>query len=172
MVDLKKYDEVYKLRAAAIATYPMYRGLAKLVGMNVLNTGETIESEFETLEKNYNDYDFFFIHIKKTDSYGEDGNFEGKVKVIEEVDKLIPRLTKLDPDVIVVTGDHSTPAVMKGHSWHPVPTIIYSKERSRYDTVSVFNEIECMKGGLGRFPAQSLMALAMAHAGKLIKFGA
>ncbi|MFC1546417.1 2,3-bisphosphoglycerate-independent phosphoglycerate mutase [bacterium] len=171
MINIEKYQDIYKLNPSAIATYPMYRGLAKLAGMNVLPAGETIESEFESLEKNFKDFDYFFIHIKKTDSYGEDGNFPSKVKIIEEVDKYLPKLTALNPDVIVVTGDHSTPALLKGHSWHPVPTIIWSKV-CRKDEVKKFNETECIKGGLGRINAQSLMPIAMANAGKLMKFGA
>jgi 2,3-bisphosphoglycerate-independent phosphoglycerate mutase len=171
MIDIEKYQDLYKLNPLAIATYPMYRGLAKLVGMEVAKTGDTIESEFKTLEENFKNYDYFFMHIKKTDSYGEDGNFESKAKVIEEVDKCIPILMKLNPDVIVVTGDHSTPALMSGHSWHPVPTIIYSKI-CRKDLVKKFNETECLRGGLGNMSAQYLMPLGMANAGKLIKFGA
>ncbi|MFC1566217.1 2,3-bisphosphoglycerate-independent phosphoglycerate mutase [bacterium] len=171
MINIEKYQEIFKLNPAAIATYPMYRGLAKLVGMDVLKTGDTIESEFDTLVENYDKYDFFFMHIKKTDSYGEDGNFDSKVKVIEEVDKYLPKLMKLNPDVVVVTGDHSTPAVMKGHSWHPVPLLVYSKV-CRKDEAKTFNETECVRGGLSRLSAQSIMPIAMANAGKLIKYGA
>lgn len=164
-------DEIYKLKPAAIAVYPMYRGLARLVGMEILETGATIEEEFVTLKQNYDNYDFFFLHIKGTDSAGEDGDFDKKVGVIEEADKALPYLANIEPDVIVVTGDHSSPAVFKGHSWHPVPTLLYSKW-CRPDKVSEFSESACIYGGLGRFPATQIMPLAMANALKLTKFGA
>ena len=163
--------EIYRLKPAAIASYPMYRGLAKLVGMQVLETGTTIEDELTTLEQNYANYDFFFIHIKGTDSAGEDGDFDRKVRIIEQVDKALPRLMSLEPDVIVVTSDHSTPALLKGHSWHPVPVLLYSKW-CRPDKVSEFSESACISGGLGRFPATQIIPLAMANALKLKKFGA
>jgi len=163
--------EVYKLKPAAIAVYPMYRGLAKLVGMEVLKTGITIAEELTTLEQNYAGYDFFFLHIKGTDSAGEDGDFEGKVRVIEEVDKALFTLTSLNPEVIVVTGDHSTPALLKSHSWHPLPIVLYSKW-CRSDRVAEFSEQACISGGLGRFAATQIMPLAMANALKLNKFGA
>lgn len=169
--DIPTMGEVYKLNPAAIAAYPMYRGLAKLVGMKLLETGATIKEEFTTLKQNYADYDFFFLHIKGTDSAGEDGDFDRKVSVIEEVDKTLPTLTSLEPDVIVVTGDHSTPALLKGHSWHPVPVLLYSKW-CRADRVGEFSEQACISGGLGRFPATQVMPLAMANALKLTKFGA
>ncbi len=169
--DLPSMVDTFKLNPAAIAAYPMYRGLAKLVGMKVLDTGSSIEDEFNTLRQRYGDHDFFFIHVKKTDSAGEDGNFDGKVSVLEEVDGLLPRITDLKPDVIVVTGDHSTPATLKGHSWHPVPLILYSRW-CRPDSVQQFGERACATGGLGRFPAAEVMPLAMAHALKLAKYGA
>jgi len=168
---LPTMSEVYKLNSAAIASYPMYRGLAKLVGMQVLETGVSIKEEFVTLRQNYANYDFFFLHIKGTDSAGEDGDFDRKVSVIEEVDKALPGLTSLEPDVIVVTGDHSTPALLKGHSWHPLPILLYS-QWCRPDGVGEFSESACILGGLGRFPATQIMPLAMAHALKLSKFGA
>jgi 2,3-bisphosphoglycerate-independent phosphoglycerate mutase len=168
---LPTMPEVYKLKPAAIASYPMYRGLARLVGMQVLETGTSITEEFATLEQNYNDYDFFFLHIKGGDSAGEDGDFDRKVKVIEEVDGALSILTSLEPNVIVVTGDHSTPALLKGHSWHPVPILIYSKW-CRPDRVGGFSELACILGGLGRLPATQVMPLAMANALKLTKFGA
>jgi len=168
---IETMEEVYKLNCAAIATYPMYRGLAKLVGMDVLPAPKTNEAEFELLEKVFPDYDFFFVHIKHTDSRGEDGNYAEKVKVIEEVDKLLPRLTALDPDVIVVTGDHSTPSQLAAHSWHPVPFMLYSKYH-RPDHVEQFGERECYRGLLGTFPALDTMSLMMANALKLKKYGA
>lgn len=169
--NLPTMKEIFKLDPAAIAAYPMYRGLAKLVGMKILDTGSTIEEEFDTLTGHYAEHDFFFIHIKKTDSTGEDGNFDAKVKALEEIDGLLPRITSLDPDVLVVTGDHSTPAVLKGHSWHAVPIVLCSKW-SRPDQVREFNETACARGSLGRFAAVHVMPLAMAHALKLTKFGA
>jgi 2,3-bisphosphoglycerate-independent phosphoglycerate mutase len=164
-------SEVYKLRPAAIASYPMYRGLAKLVGMEILETGTTIEDEFATLKQNYADYDFFFLHVKGADSAGEDGDLDRKVRIIEQIDNALSELISMEPDVIVVTGDHSTPVLLKAHSWHPVPILLYSKW-CRYDKVSEFSESACLSGGLGRFPATQIMSLAMANALKLTKFGA
>ncbi len=164
-------SEIYKLKSAAIASYPMYRGLAKVVGMEILETGTTIEDEFQTLRQNYTSYDFFFLHIKGTDTAGEDGDFDAKVRIIEEVDKALPGMTSLEPDVIVVTGDHSTPALLKAHSWHLLPVLLYSKW-CRPDGVIEFSELACISGGLGRLPATELMPLAMANALKLTKFGA
>lgn len=163
--------EIYRLKPAAIAVYPMYRGLARLVGMEILNSGTSLEDEIKTLKENYSAYDFFFLHVKGTDSAGEDGDFERKVRVIEEVDRALPGLIDTGPDVMIVTGDHSTPAVLKGHSWHPVPVLLYSRW-CRPDRVSEFAESACASGGLGRFPATQVMPLAMAHALKLTKFGA
>ncbi|MCJ7572457.1 MAG: 2,3-bisphosphoglycerate-independent phosphoglycerate mutase [Candidatus Thermoplasmatota archaeon] len=166
------FPKVFGLRSAAIACYPMYRGLARLIGMDLLETGQTIEDEFKTLEENWDKYDFFFLHIKKTDSYGEDGDFDSKVKVIEQVDKLIPRLMNLNPDVVIVTGDHSTPSILKSHSWHPVPLLIWSKY-CRPDNVKIFGERACVSGGLGpMLPAVEILPIAMANALRLEKFGA
>jgi 2,3-bisphosphoglycerate-independent phosphoglycerate mutase len=169
--DIPTMSEVYKLKPAAIASYPMYRGLAKLVGMKILETGASIKEEMATLNKNYDHHDFFFIHIKGTDSAGEDGDFDRKVSTIEEIDQALPALIDLKPDVMVVTGDHSTPALLKGHSWHPVPVLLHSKY-CRPDRVSEFTEQACITGGLGRFPGTQVMPLAMANALKLNKFGA
>jgi 2,3-bisphosphoglycerate-independent phosphoglycerate mutase len=164
--------EIFGLRPAAVAGYPMYRGVSRLLGMEVLETGAAVDEELETLRKNWHAYDFFYMHVKKTDSAGEDGDFERKVALIEEVDRDLPRLLDLKPDVLVVTGDHSTPAALKSHSWHPVPVLLHSRT-CRPDDVNRFGERACMNGGLGaRFPATDLMALALAHAGRLAKFGA
>jgi len=168
---LESMQEVYKLNPAAIATYPMYRGLARLVGMKVLATGTTFEDEIATLKKYYNQYDFFFLHVKQLDAAGEDGDFNRKVKGIEEIDRLLPGVMDLRPDVLVVTADHSTPAVLKGHSWHPVPTIICSNY-CRPDKVMEFSEAACVHGGLGIFSSTQIMPLAMANALKLNKYGA
>lgn len=169
--DLPKFPQVYKMKAGAIATYPMYRGLAKLVGMEIIETGQTVADEIKTLKERWNDYDFFYVHVKKTDSYGEDGKFEEKVKVIEEVDALIPEIVSLNPDVLVITGDHSTPVPLKAHSWHPVPLLIWSKY-TRRGLSQAFNEFECARGTLGTIHASDVMTLALAYAGKLEKFGA
>jgi 2,3-bisphosphoglycerate-independent phosphoglycerate mutase len=163
--------EIYLLKTAAIATYPMYRGLARLVGMDILPTGSNIEDEIVTLKNYYNDYDFFFFHFKKTDAAGEDGDFDRKVKALEEFDRCIPDVMALNPEVLVVTGDHSTPAMLKAHSWHPVPTVLYSAH-CRFDAVTKFSETDCLKGGLGIFSATDIMPLAMANALKLNKYGA
>jgi len=165
------YEEVYGLRSAAIAVYPMYRGLARLVGMDVLDAGATVDDQLDRLEAVWNDYDFFFVHYKYTDSTGEDGNFDAKVSRTEEVDAAMPRISALKPDVLVVTGDHSTPSKLKAHSWHPVPVLL-AAETCRFDPCERFGETECLQGGLGQFAAKFLMPLALAHAGRLEKYGA
>ncbi len=169
--DLPAYDEVYGLRAAAIAVYPMYKGLARLVGMEILGQAQTLEQQVEVLESEWKNYDFFFLHYKYTDSTGEDGNFEAKVKRIEEFDAIIPRVTKLNPTVLIVTGDHSTPSYLKSHSWHPVPTLLVS-DCCRPDGLEAFSESASIRGGLGHFEAKHLMTLALANAGRLGKYGA
>ncbi len=160
----------YNLRPAAIAAYPMYRGLAKLIGMTVLSTGQTFDEELDTLEKHFEEHDFFFIHYKPADAAGEDGDFDAKVARLEELDASVKRLVALQPDALVVAGDHSTPAIMGGHSWHPVPLLINSS-LTRGDGVAGFSERACAGGSLGRVPATSVMMLALAHADKLSKFG-
>ncbi|MEW6105089.1 MAG: 2,3-bisphosphoglycerate-independent phosphoglycerate mutase [Bacillota bacterium] len=169
--DIPTMSEAFKLTPAAIATYPMYRGVARLVGMEVLETGATIEDEVRTLRENFGRFDFFYLHVKDTDSAGEDGNFARKVEVLEEFDRHLPAILELAPDVLVVTGDHSTPATLKAHSWHPVPFLISSKW-VRPDRVSGFGETACAGGSLGTFPSLGALPLAMAHALKLAKFGA
>jgi len=169
--DIPSMPEIYKLKPAAIAIYPMYRGLARLVGMQILPAGGSITDQLESLHHHYEDYDFFFIHFKATDSRGEDGNFEAKVRAIEEVDDALPNLLKQNPDVLIVTGDHSTPATLGMHSWHSVPFMLRSRW-CRPDNVTEFSERACLAGGMGRFPAVDIMPLAMANALKLDKFGA
>ena len=169
--DIPSLSEIYKLKSAAIAVYPMYRGLARLVGMEVLPTGDSITHQLESLHRHYADFDFFFVHFKSTDSRGEDGNFEAKVRAIEEVDNSLPKLLDLNPDVLIVTGDHSTPATLAMHSWHPVPFMLKSKWCFP-DSVTEFSERACLDGGMGRFSAVEIMPLAMANALKLEKFGA
>ncbi|MBI4186108.1 MAG: 2,3-bisphosphoglycerate-independent phosphoglycerate mutase [Chloroflexi bacterium] len=168
---LPPMTKIYKLKPAAIASYPMYRGLARLVGMTILDTGMTFADELLTLKQNYAGYDFFFVHAKAADAAGEDGDFDRKVKIIEGIDAALTELISLEPDVIVVTGDHSTPALLKGHSWHPVPVLLYSRW-CRPDRATEFSESACLFGGLGRMPSTQIMPLAMAHALKLAKFGA
>ncbi len=169
--NLPTYDEVYGLKAAAIAVYPMYKGLARLVGMDIVGKAQTLTEQMQVLEQNWSKYDFFFIHFKYTDSTGEDGNFDAKVKKIEELDAVIPRITALKPKVLIVTGDHSTPSFLKSHSWHPVPTLLVS-DCCRTDGHTTFGENTCVGGGLGQFEAKYLMALALSNAGRMTKYGA
>jgi len=169
--DIPHFEEVYGLKALCIAAYPMYRGLAKLIGMTSPSITGDIKEEIDFLKKNYNNYDFFFMHVKKVDSYGEDGNFKGKASKIEEFDKALPDILALNPDVLVITGDHSTPSILKSHSWHPVPLLL----KSPYvlgNTSKAFSERECLKGELGTFPTVNLMPLVLANAIRLKKFGA
>ena len=169
--NLPTMQEIYKLKPLAIAAYPMYRGLARLVGMEVAKTDTTLEDEIKTLRENYQKYDFFFVHVKATDTAGEDGDFSRKVKILEQIDAGLPALTGLNPDVLVITGDHSTPAVYGGHSWHPVPVVICSKY-CHVDNIKEFSEKAFLAGGLSRIHATDIMPLAMANARKLTKFGA
>jgi 2,3-bisphosphoglycerate-independent phosphoglycerate mutase len=171
---LPKFKDVYKLNAACVAVYPMYKGVSRLVGMDIIETTAHDEplDEFERAIAIYDDYDFFFIHIKYTDSRGEDGNFDAKVAVIEQVDAALPALMDLSPDVMIVTGDHSTPAKLKSHSFHPVPTLIWAPATHMRDSVTGFGERACMGGALGQFPAVDLMQLALAHANRFKRFGA
>ncbi len=167
---LPSFDEAYKLRAAAIASYPMYKGLARLAKMDLLQEGEGISGEFDTLEQSWNNHDFFFVHVKPTDAAGEDGDFERKAKVIEEVDALIPRLLELAPDALAITGDHATPARMKSHSFHGVPFLLHSEYT--LPTAESFGERTCAGGSLGVFPGEEIMGLLMGHALKLNRYGA
>ena len=167
----KSMMERFKLKCLAIANYPMYRGVAFLLNMDLNPVLADVESQFEAVKENYDQYDFFFVHVKATDARGEDGDFDAKVKVIEAVDELIPMLTNLNPDVFVVTADHSTPAVMKGHSWHAVPVLLKSAI-CRPDEAIRFDEISCIQGGLGRQPSMNLMPIVLANAQRLKKFGA
>lgn len=169
--DWPPMPETFKLRAAAVAHYPMYRGLAKLVGMEALPVGPTLEDSLATLRENWGRYDYFFVHYKYTDTAGEDGDYDRKVEKLSEVDEAIGALTEMEPDVLMITGDHSTPATMAGHSWHPVPFMLRSKV-GRADTCESFNEVELLKGTLGTFPAKEALPLAMAHAGRFRKYGA
>jgi 2,3-bisphosphoglycerate-independent phosphoglycerate mutase len=167
------FNELYQLRAAAIAIHGMYRGVARLAGMEILPVeGNCLADEFSALEKRWKDFDFFYLHVKKTDTLGEQGDFAGKVKAIEEVDGQIPRLVALKPDVLVICGDHSSPAVLKSHSWHPVPFLLSAPNTVRADTQNQFGERCCAMGGLGTINSLEAMPLALAHAQRLTKFGA
>jgi 2,3-bisphosphoglycerate-independent phosphoglycerate mutase len=167
-----KYKDVFKLNAAAIAVNGMYKGVSRLVGMQILPVvGTSIADEFATLEQYWNDFDFFYLHVKQTDTAGEDGDFERKVRVIEEVDALLPRITALKPDVLIISADHSSPAVLKFHSWHPVPTLLYSPH-ARPDGISEFGERACLHGSLGILPAKDVLPIALAHAHRITKYGA
>ena len=168
---LPSLKEQFQLDGAAIAIYPMYRGLAALAGMTLLPTGKTMEAELETLRENWDRFDFFFVHFKYTDSAGEDGDFARKVQVIEEIDGLIPTVLELGPDVLAITGDHSTPSILKAHSWHPVPFLLYSKW-CLPDDAERFTERAARRGSLGHFHATQAMGLMLANALKLLKFGA
>ncbi len=168
---LPSYEELYGLRAAAIAVYPMYKGLARLAGMTLVGEATTLDEQLDVLAGCWNDFDFFFLHFKYTDSTGEDGAFERKVARIEELDAVIPRIEALGPDVLIVTGDHSTPSRLRSHSWHPVPTLLVA-DTCRPDGLTGFSERDCLRGGFGIFPAKHLMLLAMAHAERLGKYGA
>ncbi|HEX2439478.1 MAG TPA: 2,3-bisphosphoglycerate-independent phosphoglycerate mutase [Methylomirabilota bacterium] len=169
--ELPRFPEVYAMRAAAIAAYPMYRGLAKLVGMDVLKTGGTFADEIATLREHWAAYDFFFVHYKDTDKAGEDGDFDAKVQALERFDTFIPAIREMGADVIVVSGDHATPSVLAAHGWQPVPVLVWSRYCGA-DPVTAFTERACASGTLGLLPAHHLMPLIMANALRLTKFGA
>lgn len=169
--DFPSFLQIYGLRAAAIAVHPTYRGIARLVGMQVLRfEGATLADELTELEQSWKNFDFFYLHVKNTDLAGEDGDFQRKVNIIEEVDRAIPRLLSLTPDVVIVTGDHSTPALLKGHSWHPVPVLIHGKY-VRADGIVEFGESACARGSLGVLPAKHIMPIVLANALRLLKYG-
>ena len=168
---IPQFEEVYRLRAGAIAVYPMYRGLARLVGMTIFSPGTKLADQLQALRRHWDDADFFFVHYKYTDAAGEDGDFERKVACIEELDAAIPAIADLGPDVLIVTGDHSTPATLRSHSWHPVPVLL-AASTCRPDAATSFGERACLQGGLGQIEAKYLLPLALAHAGRLAKFGA
>lgn len=169
---MPKIGERFPIHPAAVATYPMYRGIARLVGMNVLDPPKDIAATMAAAGTVPKEFDYLFVHIKYTDKAGEDGNYDWKVEVIEEVDRNLPALMKAKPDVLVITGDHSTPAIMKSHSWHPVPALLYAPGTVRPDGSKTFGERACQTGGMGRLPMRHLLPIALAHALKLAKFGA
>jgi 2,3-bisphosphoglycerate-independent phosphoglycerate mutase len=169
--ELPRFPDVFGLRAAAIAAYPMYRGLAKLVGMDVLKTGGTFHDEVATLTEHWDAYDFFFVHYKDTDKAGEDGDFDAKVAALERFDTHVPKIRALRPDVLIVTGDHATPSILAAHGWQPVPVLLWSRYCGA-DPVCAFTERACASGTMGTMPAHHLMPLVMANAQRLTKFGA
>lgn len=161
----------FQLRSLCLANYPMYRGVAFLVGMDIYPVLPDFAAQVRVMREKWDEYDFFFIHAKTTDKTGEDGDYAGKVRAIEELDAMVPEVLAANPDVLVVTGDHSTPSALCSHSWHPVPALLASRY-ARLGANQSFDEVECLKGSLGQIPAKDLMALALAHAGRLKKFGA
>ena len=167
---LPNMTDIYQVSSGAIASYPMYRGIAKLLGMTILNTGTTFDQEISTLHNHFKDFDFTYIHYKPTDSAGEDGDFDEKVNALEYLDTKINNILELNPDVFIVAGDHSTPSIMAGHSWHPVPFLLNSKWTTG-DGIDTFNERSCKTGSLGNFPASQAMLLGLGHAGKISKYG-
>ena len=168
---LPSFSELYQLTACAIATYPLYRGVGSLAGMEVIETGQAVADEIKSLESAWDHYDFAFMHVKKTDSNGEDGNLAGKAAVIEEFDGLLPSILELGPDVVAITGDHCTPSVMKSHSFHPIPLLVHGPFCD-VDETTAFGEAQCLRGSLGTFHSEKLIGLLLANAGKLRKFGA
>jgi 2,3-bisphosphoglycerate-independent phosphoglycerate mutase len=169
--DLPRFDELYHLRPGAFAGYPLYRGVASACGMEVVPCGKSVEETIGTVEEHWDRFDFFFVHIKQTDKAGEDGDLDAKVKVLERVDAELPRLLKLGPAALAVTGDHSTPAPLKAHSWHPVPLLIHS-EFCFVDETTEFTETAAAQGHLGTFRSIDLIGMLLANAGRLAKFGA
>ena len=163
--------ELHGLRGAALAGYPLYRGVAKVCGMEIVDCGGSFGQVLDRLEERWDDFEYFFLHVKGTDMAGEDGDLAAKVGAIESVDAMLPRLLDLGPDVLAITGDHSTPAPMKAHSWHPVPLLLRS-ESCFVDECSRFTEVEASRGAIGTIPSSDLMGLLLANAGKLAKFGA
>lgn len=169
--NIEPFPQRYKLKPLALASYPMYRGITRILRLDTPLNLKTFEEEFQTLKREYNNYDFIYIHFKEPDKAGEDGDFAKKVEYLEYIDRFIPELLDLEPDVFVVTGDHSTPCVLRSHSWHPVPFLLHSKYSGK-DGIEEFNERTCRQGSLGIFPAVQIMPLILANAKRLKKFGA
>ncbi len=168
--DLPDFGDSYKLNPAAIAAYPMYRGLAKVLGMNIIKTGTTFRDEIDTIRQHIDEHDFFYLHYKPADAAGEDGDFDAKVRALEELDTFIPDILSMNPDVLVVAGDHATPSIMASHGWQPVPLLINSS-LTPGEGIKAFDERSCSLGSIGQISATNVMFLALAHAGKLTKFG-
>ncbi len=168
---LPAFPDLYRLRAGAFAGYPLYRGVAAACGMEVVPASKDFSKLVDQVTDRWQDFDYFFLHVKQTDQAGEDGDVEAKARVIEEVDRHLPRLLELEPEALAITGDHSTPAPMKAHSWHPVPLLL-SSPRALADGSTAFDELAAARGGLGTFPSRELLGLLLAHAGRLAKYGA
>lgn len=168
---LPSMPELYRMRCGAFAGYPLYRGVAGACGMDVVPCGKRIADILDAVAEHWDDFDFFFLHVKQTDQAGEDGNLAAKVEVLEEVDAVMPRLMELGPDVLAITGDHSTPAPMAAHSWHPIPLLVHG-ELAFVDAAESFDELQCQGGALGTIPSRELVGLLLAHAHRLKKFGA
>ncbi len=168
---LPTFADRYGLRAAAVAIYPMYRGIASLLGMDVIGRPADLDDQLAILRDAWDDHDYFFFHHKYTDSAGEDGDRERKIAAVEQLDAALPSIRELGPDVVVVTGDHSTPSQMAAHSWHPVPALLWA-ERCGRDDAERFGERWCRGGGLGLRPTKDLMPVMLANAGRLAKYGA
>lgn len=168
--EMEPFADITHLRPAAIAAYPMYKGLAQLIGMTVLPTGNSFEQEVATLKKYFREFTFFFLHYKATDTAGEDGDFDGKVQALEYFDEMLPEIIDVGATVTIIAGDHSTPALLSEHSWHSVPLLLNSPSTNGSPD-AVFSEKYCATGSIGRIPATSIMPLALAHSGKLNKFG-
>jgi 2,3-bisphosphoglycerate-independent phosphoglycerate mutase len=169
---LTSMRKLYGLVPAAVASYPTYRGLAQLVGMSVLDGHGSLADHAQVIDRHWHEYDFFFLHFKEPDARGEDGDFNGKLRAIEALDAIVPTLLALAPDVVVVTGDHSTPSTLRSHSFHPVPLLLWAPGMVRPDGVTTFGERACLGGGLGQILARELMPLVLAHAGRLRRYGA
>jgi 2,3-bisphosphoglycerate-independent phosphoglycerate mutase len=168
---LPSFEQLYGLRAGAFAGYPLYRGVASVCGMEVIECGKSPEELFAAVRKHWDRFRYFFVHVKATDAAGEDGDAARKAAEIERVDRALPALLDLRPDVLAITGDHSTPAPMRAHSWHPVPLLV-SAATCFVDETRRYTELEAARGVLGTFPSHELLGLLLAHAGKLQKFGA
>jgi 2,3-bisphosphoglycerate-independent phosphoglycerate mutase len=171
MPELPSFETLYRLRAGAFAGYPLYRGVASACGMEVVDCGKRFVDILERVAARWQDFDFFFLHVKQTDMAGEDGSLDAKIEVLEEVDGSLPTLLELGPDVLAITADHSTPAPMRAHSWHPVPLLVRA-ETAFVDDAGRFDELAALRGGLGTLPSRDLMGLLLAHAGRLAKYGA
>src|ERR1700733_6347071 len=169
--EIPLFEDRYLLKPVCLAVYPMYKGLAQLVGMTKIEGPQTVAEQFERYVAEYDNYNYFFIHYKYTDMYGEDGNFEAKKKAIEEFDAALPILLQKRPDVLAITGDHSTPCAVKGHSWHPQPVLLVS-ELSGWDKLDRVTETGANLGSLGVFESKYWMRLMQANARMFDKFGA
>ena len=169
---LPSFADLYGVKPAAVAAYPMYRGVARAVGMTVFASQDTIESRVDLTRTAMQDHDFAFVHFKTTDSRGEDGDFDGKVEHIELADQTLERLLEIGFDVVMVTGDHSTPATYRAHSWHPIPVLVHGPDCRVNASQDGFGETACLTGALGPLLSMDVLPVVLAHAGRLAKYGA